>query len=185
MVLPLKRGLPGAPGLIATVACENRCELDPGVGQRRGSGPNDFAVRFGSTRPVMPSLPSHPALHVRDDAHAPLVSAGYANINHAFPKNGSEEFLARSFSPWPSLGCCPCSQGRCAIPDRNSMKTRGTGTSKAGRKCPSANSRMHLACADMSPGTPDSVRFAQNWQRSHAVPAKRHHYSLGVGRETA
>ena len=25
-----------------------------------------------------------------------------------------------------------------AIPDRNSMKTRGTGTSRAGRKCPSA-----------------------------------------------
>ena len=103
MVLRLIRGLPGAPGLIATVARESPASLI-GVEQRRGSGPHDFAVRFGSTRPVMPSLPSHPALHVRDDAHAPLVSAGYANINHAFLKNGSEEFLARSFSPWPSLG---------------------------------------------------------------------------------
>jgi len=44
----------------------------------------------------MPTRPSHPTSNARDDREAPLlVAAGCANINHEFPKNGSELFCNR------------------------------------------------------------------------------------------
>ncbi len=51
-------------------------------------GPHDFAVRTGLARLARPARPSHPALHVRDDAYAPPMSAA----KHSFLKNRIEKF---------------------------------------------------------------------------------------------
>ena len=69
MVYGLLRTLPGVPGLLATVTREFVHGLDPSVG---GSGPYDLAVRAHLARLARQARPSHPALHVRDDAYAPL-----------------------------------------------------------------------------------------------------------------
>jgi hypothetical protein len=61
-------------------------ELDTSVGV---SGPHDFAVRADDARRAPSSRPSHPALHVRDDASAPPGERGTARYNHIILKNGS------------------------------------------------------------------------------------------------
>jgi len=50
-------------------------KLDPSVG---GSGPYDLAVRARAARLATQVRPPHPALHVRDDAYAPLHKCGTA-----------------------------------------------------------------------------------------------------------
>src|SRR5262249_28068445 len=50
-------------------------QLDPSVG---GSGPYDLAVRVRAARLATQTRPPHPALHVRDDAYAPLHERGTA-----------------------------------------------------------------------------------------------------------
>jgi hypothetical protein len=73
MVYCLFRALPGdrafLPPSLSRIAPQ---KLDASVG---ASGPHGFAVRVGAARLEAPSRPPHPALHVRDDAYAPLVSA--------------------------------------------------------------------------------------------------------------
>src|SRR5580693_7612697 len=63
--------------------------LDTSVGV---SGPHGFAVRVGVARRATPARPSHPALHVRDDAYAPPDERGTAGEKHIFLKNESEIF---------------------------------------------------------------------------------------------
>ncbi|WP_316176560.1 MULTISPECIES: hypothetical protein [unclassified Bradyrhizobium] len=75
MALRLIRGLPGAPGFLATIGRSIRLsDLDTSIGV---PGHHDFAVRTGSFVRVIrsrcnPTRPPHPALHVHDDREAPL-----------------------------------------------------------------------------------------------------------------
>ena len=66
-------------------------ELGLSVGR---PGPHDFAVRAGIARLATPARPSHPALHVRDDAYAPLHEHGTATHNHMFSEKTKQNIFA-------------------------------------------------------------------------------------------
>jgi hypothetical protein len=94
----LYRALPGEPGFLATVTCKTRQRLRKLSASVGAPGPHDFAVRRIVSRLAQMRLPlqrpSHPALHVRDDAYAPLASAGRAKEATDLGAKESELFFA-------------------------------------------------------------------------------------------
>jgi hypothetical protein len=86
----LWRALPGDRAFLPPSRARSSSRaLDTSVGV---SGPHGFAVRVGVARRATPARPSHPALHVRDDAYAPPDERGTAGEKHIFLKNESEIF---------------------------------------------------------------------------------------------
>jgi hypothetical protein len=85
------------PGFVAPIISEIISRrLDTSVGV---SGPHDFSVRNGITRPrkacaLTPSRPPHPASRVVTIAHMPLLPRRDASDKHTLPKNGIKIFLA-------------------------------------------------------------------------------------------
>jgi hypothetical protein len=91
----LWRALPGDRAFLPPSRARSSSRtLDTSVGV---SGPHGFAVRVGVARRATPARPSHPALHVRDDAYAPPDERGTAK-KHIFLKNESEIFLQEGWT---------------------------------------------------------------------------------------
>jgi hypothetical protein len=94
MVLPVSFVLSSGTGL----SCPRRsraCQSLRAWPQRREAGTTRLRRPRRHRSSDDASRPSHPALHVRDDASAPLHEHGTATLNHVFPKNGSKIFFAR------------------------------------------------------------------------------------------
>src|ERR1700722_16734921 len=70
MVYGLYRDLPGAPGLLATVACAPSRRLDTSVGV---PGPHDFARPLQVPSSEAPSASTAPRPAFRDDHDTPLL----------------------------------------------------------------------------------------------------------------
>ena len=68
-------------------------KLDASIG---APGPHDFAVRKRCRSSSASPRPPHPALNVRDDAYAPLVSAGRAKHAADLAFRQSEEFFRQA-----------------------------------------------------------------------------------------